>query len=139
LLGLSREQQRERLKADDERIITTWLDVSKPKARQAFQAEQEKRNRPETLEATLDEKLKVQTTLFEVAKTSGGWAEFLETQSNANQIYSRILADLNERYIVGYYPTNKERDGKRRKITLEVKGHPEYVITGRKSYYAPGQ
>jgi hypothetical protein len=70
---------------------------------------------------------------------SGGWAEFLETGSDATQIYSRIFADLNERYIVGYYPTNKERDGKRRRITIEVKGHPEYVITSRKWYYAPNE
>jgi hypothetical protein len=81
--------------------------------------------------------LKVQSTLFEVSKTSGGWAEFLESQSQATAIYARILADLNERYIVGYYPTNKERDGRRRQVNIEVKGHPEYVIAGRKSYYAP--
>jgi len=68
---------------------------------------------------------------------SGGWAEFLETQSQAADIYKRIVEDLNQRYIVGYYPSNKERDGKRRHITLEVKGHPEYSITSRKSYYAP--
>jgi VWFA-related protein len=140
LLGLPHAQQLERLKADDEKTVATWLDASPPKQRKTFMALQEKRQsklRPEILEATLDEKLKIQSTLFEVAKTSGGWAEFLETESNATQIYSRILADLNERYIVGYYPTNKARDGKRRRITLEVKGHPEYVITGRKSYYAP--
>jgi len=47
------------------------------------------------------------------------------------------LSDINERYIVGYYPTNKERDGKRRKITIEVKGHPDYTILGRRTYLAP--
>ena len=38
---------------------------------------------------------------------------------------------------LGYYPTNKDQDGKRRHITIEVKNHPDYVITSRKSYYAP--
>jgi VWFA-related protein len=140
LLGLPREQQLQRLRQEDERTITTWLEASPPKVREAFQQRQDERRKkliPEVLEATLEEKIKLQSTLFEVANLSGGWAEFLETQSQANQIYSRILADLNLRYIVGYYPTNKERDGKRRKISIEVKGHPDYVISGRRSYYAP--
>jgi hypothetical protein len=140
LLGLAREQQLERLKADDEKTVETWLEASPSKVRAAFQSRQDQRRKklvPQILEASLEERLKIQTTLFELAKTSGGWADFLETQSQAKDIYSRILADLNERYIVGYYPTNKERDGRRRKITIEVKGHPEYAITGRKSYYAP--
>jgi hypothetical protein len=140
LLGLPREQQLQRLRQEDERTITTWLEASPPKVREGFQQRQDERRKkliPEVLEATLEEKIKLQSTLFEVANLSGGWAEFLETQSQANQIYSRILADLNLRYIVGYYPTNKERDGKRRKISIEVKGHLDYVISGRRSYYAP--
>ena len=140
LLGLSREQQLARLKEKDQKTFATWIDASPPKARAAFQSQQERREKrltPHILEATLEEELKIQSTLFEVANRSGGWAEFLETTTQATNIYARILADLNERYIVGYYPTNKERDGKRRKISIEVKGHPEYVITGRKSYYAP--
>ena len=140
LLGLSHDEQLRRLKTKDEKTVSTWEEATPAKTKEVFEAREEQRRKrllPQILETTLDEDLKVQSTLFEVAKTSGGWAEFLETQSQATAIYSRILADLNERYIVGYYPTNKERDGKRRKITLEVKGHPEYVITGRKSYYAP--
>lgn len=142
LLGFPREQQLARLKADDDKTVETWLDASPAKVRAAFQSRQEERNKkraPQIVDVSLDEKLKIQSTLFEVAKTSGGWADFLETQSQAKDIYARILADLNERYIVGYYPTNKERDGRRRRITIEVKGHPEYAITGRKSYYAPEQ
>jgi hypothetical protein len=68
---------------------------------------------------------------------SGGWADFLEVPAQADAIYSRIFSDINQRYIVGYYPTNKERDGKRRKIEFKVKGHPEYQVYGRLSYFAP--
>jgi hypothetical protein len=57
--------------------------------------------------------------------------------SQASEIYARIFSDINRRYVVGYYPTNKQHDGKRRKINIEVKGHPEYLVMGRKSYYAP--
>jgi VWFA-related protein len=140
LLGLSHDEQLRRLKTRDDKTFATWEEATPAKTKEMSEAREERRKMrllPQMLEATLDEELKVQSTLFEVAKTSGGWAEFLETQSQATAIYARILADLNERYIVGYYPTNKERDGKRRQVNIEVKGHPEYVISGRKSYYAP--
>jgi hypothetical protein len=41
------------------------------------------------------------------------------------------------RYIVGYYPPNKEHDGKRRKLELSVRNHPDYTVIGRRWYYAP--
>jgi VWFA-related protein len=71
-----------------------------------------------------------------LAKSTGGWTRFLEQPGQADEIYSEILYDLNNRYIVGYYPTNKTRDGSRRKIQISVKDHPEYIIWGRNSYRA---
>jgi VWFA-related protein len=71
-----------------------------------------------------------------IAKLTGGWAEFLETPEQAASIYERILAGINRRYLIGYYPTNEKRDGKLRKVKIEVKGHPEYRILGKQSYYA---
>jgi Ca-activated chloride channel family protein len=66
----------------------------------------------------------------------GGWASYLERPEQANSIYAKILADINSRFVIGYYPTNKAHDGKRRKVLVEVRGHPEYSVTGRKSYIA---
>ena len=80
---------------------------------------------------------KLQSVLASVAGLTGGWTEFLETPEQADAIYSRIFSDINQRYIVGYYPTNKEHDGKRRKIDFQVKGHPDYQVLGRRSYFAP--
>lgn len=79
----------------------------------------------------------IQGALAGVAERAGGWTEFLERPEQAEGIYGRIMADINRRYIVGYYPTNKERDGTRRTIKIEIKGHPEYHILGRNSYFAP--
>lgn len=141
LIGLTPDQQVERVKADDERQIAEWLATVRPKVREAFKAREEERQRRMTIEILryrAEENLKVQTALAEVATLSGGWTDFLETPSQAQEIYSRIFSDISKRYIVGYYPTNKERDGKRRKISFAVKDHPDYVILGRKSYYAPG-
>jgi hypothetical protein len=44
---------------------------------------------------------------------------------------------IENRYVVGYYPKNEARDGTRRSVKIEVKGHPEYVVLGRKTYFAP--
>jgi VWFA-related protein len=80
--------------------------------------------------------LKEQTALEGLSKLSGGWTEFLEKPEDASRIYSRILTDINRRYILGFQPSNKTRDGKRRRLKIEVKDHPEYIVWGRKFYYA---
>jgi hypothetical protein len=67
----------------------------------------------------------------------GGWTAYLQKPDDAADIYGRILDDINSRYILGYYPADKSRDGKRRQVQVEVRGHPEYTVTGRKSYFAP--
>lgn len=79
----------------------------------------------------------MQQALNAVAPRTGGWTEFLEKPEDAEGIYNRILVDINHRYIVGYYPTNKAHDGTRRKLKFAIKDHPEYHVLGRLAYYAP--
>ena len=90
------------------------------------------------LEEILKIQLRAQTAAAGVAVTSGGWTAFLDKPEQAADIYSTILADINSRYVIGYYPTNKVHDGRRRNVSVEVREHPEYVVSGRKSYYAQG-
>jgi len=75
--------------------------------------------------------------LASLAKGTGAWADYLEQPEQANELYTRVLNDINRRYVIGYYPTNRTRDGKRRKVSIEVRGHPEYIVVGRKTYFAP--
>ncbi len=91
----------------------------------------------EKLSRTAEMMLWQQTALGGLAAVSGGWTDFLEEPGQAAEVYRRILSDINRRYVIGYQPTNKERDGKLRRLRIEVRGHPEYVVWGRKSYYAP--
>ena len=139
LIGFTHDEQIQRLNAEDDRAVATWSAAAPEKLKNVFQMRQEERRKkltPEILRARIEQELKVQVALSDLAKLSGGWAEFLETKSHAADIYKRIVDDLNQRYILGYYPGNKEHDGKRRHIKIEVKGHPDYSITSRKSYYA---
>ena len=136
-VGLTSEQQIERLRADDERSTNEWLPTLSKEAREAFKARDEARKRLTPIQALqyrAEEYATVQSALMEVSNLSGGWTDFLETPTQAQAIYSRIFDDITQRYIVGYYPTNKTRDGKRRQIKIQVKDHPEYTILGRRSY-----
>jgi VWFA-related protein len=90
-------------------------------------------------ERRVAELVQQQEALAKVALASGGWYGFLERPEQATTLYSQILNDINRRYVVGYYPTNESHDGSLRKVRFEVRGHPEYVIVGRRSYYAPAQ
>jgi VWFA-related protein len=81
--------------------------------------------------------LKAQLALLDINKLSGGYLEFLEKPEDAEKVYSIIFTTINNRYLIGYYPTNQERDGKRRTVKIEVRGHPEYIVMGRKTYFAP--
>ena len=142
LLDLSQDEQIKRLAAEDSRSLAIWSEASSEKMRNSFKVLEEQRRKKLTLEilqARIDQELKIQHALVDLAKMSGGWGEFLETKSQTASIYNRILADMNLCDIIGYYPSNKNHDGKKRQITIEVKGHPEYVISSRKSYYAPSR
>jgi VWFA-related protein len=76
-----------------------------------------------------------QAAITSVADISGGWAAYLESPERSDELYERILADINQRYVIGYYPTNEAHDGRLRKVQVEARGHPEYVVHGRRSYY----
>lgn len=90
----------------------------------------------EAFERACEQRVLAQAAAAQVAELTGGWTSFLEKPEQANEIYGRILADINHRYILSYYSTNKEPDGKLRSVRIEVRGHPEYSVTGRTSYYA---
>jgi VWFA-related protein len=98
----------------------------------------EKRPPPERKEiiSHYEKYSKQQSVLAEVSESSGGWLEYLQTPVQAGEIYSKILEGINKRYMIGYYPKNETRDGKRRTLKIEAKNHPEYQIEGRKTYFA---
>ena len=139
LIGLSLDEQIAKMKAEQDRTRHAWNARLPDRIRTDILKREEDRwarTPPEALKYLLGEEIKVQASLAVVPTISGGWTAFLEDPSQADEIYSRIFSDINRRYIVGYYPTNKEHDGKRRKVNVEVRGHPEYMVMGRKSYYA---
>jgi len=141
LWGLPHEEQLRKWNPTKLAQSAGWMGHLSSKKREELRNRIEIENQninPVVVETNVDVISKEQALLASVATVSGGWADFLESPDQADAIYSRIFSDINQRYIVGYYPTNKERDGERRKIEFKVKGHPEYKVYGRFSYFAPG-
>lgn len=76
----------------------------------------------------------------DLASVSGGRSFVAATLADARAAFARVAADIGTQYSIGYYPTNKARDGKFRSIKLEVKGVKEKAqIRARDGYYAPKQ
>jgi Ca-activated chloride channel family protein len=76
----------------------------------------------------------------DLASGSGGRSFVAETLADARAAFARVAADIGTQYSLGYYPTNKARDGKFRSIKLEVRGLKEKAqIRARDGYYAPKQ
>ena len=114
------------------------LNASKPSSGPSNSSNREGSSMPpaEVLQEMASRWSRRHTALAAVAKFTGAWTEFLEEPGQANEIYNRILTDIDRRYVLGYYPTNRARDGKRRKVHIEIRNHPEYVVWGQKTYFA---
>ncbi|HEY7786400.1 MAG TPA: VWA domain-containing protein [Pyrinomonadaceae bacterium] len=74
----------------------------------------------------------------QLAKASGGKNFAASTLRDARAAFALVAAEIGTQYSLGYYPTNKARDGKYRAIRVEVKGTPEKgQVRAREGYYAP--
>ena len=73
-----------------------------------------------------------------LAKTSGGRNFVARTLRDARAAFAMVANEIGMQYSLGYYPTNKTRDGKFRVIRVEVQGTPEPAqVRAREGYYAP--
>ena len=135
LLGLSVREQQDHFR---QYVFSAGREAARyyPKAEVLLRRLEQDPGSLQTLSGLLQVLVKQQSAVAEVAKVTGGWFDFLEEPARATQFYSSILADINSRYVVGFYPTNTVLDGKRHKVHIEVRNHPEYVVWGRSSYFA---
>ncbi len=76
----------------------------------------------------------------DLARVSGGRSFVAASLTDARAAFARVAADIGTLYSLGYYPSNKARDGKFRAIKLEVRGLKEKTqVRARDGYYAPKQ
>jgi len=99
-------------------------------------------SRPEdaSIERTLDMAYKTADSyLKELAEKSGGRLLRADTIASLPDAFGQIAAELRTQYMLGYYPLNKDRDNRYRKIKVEttrknvaVRARPGYIATAAK-------
>jgi VWFA-related protein len=67
---------------------------------------------------------------------TGGRTIVVNSEKHLAQAFDQISEELRMQYTLGYYPTNSARDGKFRKIKVEMTNH-DLKVLARKGYYAP--
>jgi len=80
--------------------------------------------------------LRARAFLHMLADTSGGQVFSPSASRELAAIYESILGELGSQYVLGYTSDNTERDGRFRRITVEV-SRKDLKIRHRKGYEAP--
>jgi Mg-chelatase subunit ChlD len=74
--------------------------------------------------------------LGQLANASGGRLLRADTLDSLPDAFRKIAAELRTQYAIGYYPTNKTRDGQYRKIKVTA-ARKNTVVRARPGYRAP--
>lgn len=89
------------------------------------------------LEARMTRLEREEKAVTELSSRSGGLAQNLRHPDDAKSIYAKILADIDRRYVIGYYPSNQLRDGKTRTVKISLPNRSGLNVYARKTYIAP--
>ena len=73
----------------------------------------------------------------ELAAASGGRSFVAEELREARAAFAQVANEIGTQYSIGYYPTNKERDGRFRAIRVQVRGVAGAQVRARAGYQAP--
>lgn len=79
------------------------------------------------------------TEMNELARGTGGRNFSAATLRDARAAFADVAKEIGTQYSLGYYPSNKTRDGKFRQITVQVRGVKDANVRAREGYYAPKQ
>ena len=73
----------------------------------------------------------------ELARGTGGRNFSAATLRDARAAFAQVANEIGTQYSLGYYPSNKTRDGQFRKISVEIRGVKAAQVRAREGYYAP--
>ena len=75
----------------------------------------------------------------QLARTSGGRNFEAATLQQASAAFAQVANEIGTQYSLGYYPSDKTRDGRYRQIKVELRGVKDASVRARDGYYAPKQ
>ena len=75
----------------------------------------------------------------EMARGSGGKTFAAASLPEVRAAFAEMANEIGTQYSLGYYPSNKTRDGRFRQIKVEMRGVKDASVRAREGYYAPKQ
>jgi VWFA-related protein len=75
----------------------------------------------------------------DISRASGGRGFAAGNLSEARAAFAQVADEIGTQYSLGYYPSNKTRDGRFRQIKVEMRGVKDASVRAREGYYAPKQ
>lgn len=78
-----------------------------------------------------------QNDMISLASTTGGAAFLPDKPEDLDKMFHQITGDLQSQYLLSYYSTNDQSDGRYRRINVRVLKRPDFRLRARKGYYAP--
>jgi VWFA-related protein len=77
--------------------------------------------------------------MAEMARATGGKNFSAASLQEARAAFAQVANEIGTQYSLGYYPSNKTRDGRFRQIKVELRGVKDSSVRAREGYYAPKQ
>jgi VWFA-related protein len=77
-----------------------------------------------------------QSDLIAMSDITGGAAFLPERFEDLDHVFQQIVVELQAQYLLGYYPSNENQDGRFRKIAVRVPRRPELRVRSRQGYYS---
>jgi len=75
----------------------------------------------------------------DLAKDTGGKNFAAASLQEARAAFAQVADEIGKQYSLGYYPSDKTRDGSFRRIRVELRGVKDAQVRARDGYYAPKQ
>jgi Ca-activated chloride channel family protein len=129
-IGINTDESRKRALADLELGAAAYNEVRKRR-----HARLDREYTRDFLDQWAAARAKDESAIYQLAEVTGGWAVNIPSPDKAADAYARIFDEMSRRYTLGYYPTNQNRDGSLRSISVKVVGG-KYTVRHKASYLA---
>lgn len=81
--------------------------------------------------------LAAERRMEQLSDQTGGAVYLPKTTDQLDFAFDQIAADLAQQYVLSYYPSSDQLDGRLHKLDLRVKSRSDVRIRARRVYYAP--
>ena len=81
--------------------------------------------------------LAAERRMEQLSGQTGGAVYIPKTMDQLDLAFDQIAADLAQQYVLSYYPSVDERDGRSHKLDVRIKERADLRVRSRKVYYAP--